>query len=114
MRVLVMVGCLGLVGCASWTWRDTAMQTVVVGALALDATQSIANLERGGAETNPLLGSRPSSAGTACYFVTAAAVHFGVALLLDGWWRTGWQGAAIALETKSVVHNAGVFGGLMP
>lgn len=94
-----------LVGCASWSTRDTVLEGVFAATMAVDAVQTVGFAERG-AETNFMLGARPSAAWTATYFVTATALHAAIAAALPDKWRTAWQLTFTATQGYQVVRNA--------
>lgn len=92
--------------CASWGFRDVALETITIGAMAADAGLTIHGQQIGMIEGNPVLGAHPSPAAIITYTATSALLHVAVASLLDGEWRTFWQGSVIGLEGWCIFSNA--------
>jgi hypothetical protein len=74
--------------------------------LALDARQTIEGVRQGYVETNPLLGSHPSSGAVERHMLIAAAAHALISCLLPPRLRTSWQVSTIVVEGAVVAHNA--------
>lgn len=100
-----------LTGCASWGFRDVALEAVAVGALGVDAALTVRGQDLGMKEGNPLLGAHPSTAGIITYTASAAVIHIAVAALIDDrHWRLFWQGSWIGIESWCIFSNAYMLG----
>jgi hypothetical protein len=100
-----------------WTWQDTAWESAAAGALALDWGTTLDGAYRRNhwhsshgrlgwhEETNPILGRRPKAAEINAYFVSAIALHVGVAAVLPSGWRRAWQVGTVGVEAYVVRGN---------
>jgi hypothetical protein len=96
----------------AWTASDTILEVTFVAVLAVDMSQTLwftrhTRLE----ESNPIMGTHPSTARILTYNAACAATHATIAYLLPKPYRTIWQATWIAVEAQSVGWNWGVVGG---
>ena len=99
-------------GCANggWSTADTYRQSGVVALMGIDwaQTRKIAQNPDKYSEMNPVLGSHPSTEKVDAYFLTCAAAHTVVSMVLPPEYRVLWQYIWIGLEAGTVAHNASI------
>ncbi len=92
---------------AAWTPQDTQRELTYDSLLMLDATQTKAAMSKPGfRETNPLLGSHPSSGSINKHFAEAGIIHAAVSYLSPTIYRKSWQWGSLFIEGLVVAHNA--------
>lgn len=116
MIMILIVAC-GLQGCEvsswgqdPWTDRDSALQTWVTVAYAIDAAQTAdiqydPRLEEGGLIAHNVLGRQPSTSDTWQYFATVAFSSYVLAYYMPAKWRPWFQGGQLAGESYSIYNN---------
>lgn len=90
--------------CAQWRPRDTAMASAFVLEEVVDLVQTQA-ITRDCAEGNPVLGRCGENLSVDLYFPVVVGANLLIGALLEGWWRTGFQGASIAVQAQVLAAN---------
>lgn len=108
VRVVVLVGLLGLGGVAGADWRpaDTVRQAAYLSLHYADWRQTIQLAEHPDYhELNPIIGKHPSRQRVDNYFAATAVAHTAVSVMLPPRWRSRWQYFTIATQGLVVHHN---------
>lgn len=111
MRLLAVLACLLMSGCASnWTRTDTALEVSFQAANLIDAWQTQAmrkhdNVEEGGMLAREVMGKEPEPKEVAMYFATRAIAHYLLSRTLPPRWRRYWQAGTTIYSTSVVVAN---------
>jgi hypothetical protein len=99
--VLVMVAC-------TWNRAVAVTYAAAVATVACDwgqTRQSATDGWRGAAESNPVLGERPSPAAVDAYFFAAEALLTAVLVDLNSKWSAFAFGGLAAVETRTIINN---------
>lgn len=104
--ILLLSGCAGT---NNWSKQDTTLQWIVTGTYVIDAIQTSEiqyrdDIYEDGFAKN-FLGRQPSTSDTWQYFGTVALSSYIISYYLPPRWRPYWQGAQIAVETKTIFSN---------
>ncbi len=104
---LMLPGCAGLPAAPEWSKADVGRELAFGTLLAVDwaQTREIAAHPERYDEHNPILGQHPSSGRVDAYMIAAGALHFGIANLLSGDWRSAWQWGGIVIEAGAIGSN---------
>ncbi|HEY5899720.1 MAG TPA: hypothetical protein VIV54_19295 [Burkholderiales bacterium] len=91
----------------NWTTTDTVLLGGALATLAADWSQTRVIVGFPGLyyETNPVMGSHPSSGAVNRYFLAAVAGTAGLAYVLPVTYRRAFLGGIIVLESAVIVHN---------
>lgn len=92
-----------------WTVRDTAfqLQYTVLHVIDWGQTRYISKHDEF-YETNPILGSNPSTEFVDIYFAVTLIGHTAVSYLLPAKWRRRWQAFTTVLETVVTANNQSI------
>lgn len=92
-----------------WTVKDTffQLQYTVLHVIDWGQTRHISKNDEY-YETNPLLGSKPSTELVDIYFAVTLIGHTTVSYLLPAKWRRKWQAFTSVLETVVTAHNQSI------
>ncbi len=86
--------------------KDIAVEALVLTSMYLDYRQTLDIKNHAGyTELNPIMGEHPSDVRIRNHFMIGAVLHVGIARLLPGEYRAGWQYGVLAAEVLTIIHN---------
>jgi len=91
-----------------WTRQDTYRQAALTTLLVVDWAQTryiVKNPNEQDGESNPVLGSHPSTGRVNNYFAASIAAHAAISIILPPTLRHGWQYVWIGAEVNQLARN---------
>lgn len=88
-----------------WDKEDITLQTIFTIETLIDWKQTKTFVKKGGIESNPFLGERPSQGKIDLYIGSSILLHAGVSHILPKKYRNYWQLIFIGIEAQAIHHN---------
>jgi hypothetical protein len=104
VRAAVVALVVALVGCESWTHRDTALEAAFFAATTVDWQQT-QDITADCGEVNPVLGPCGQRVPVGVYFPLVLAAHAAISSLLPPSWRTTFQAFTLGTEISTTYWN---------